>query len=77
MALIGDLILLPALIAGPFGKYFGKERPGANPNGLMGGSDVSEVDGQGQPALRLVDGDVAVGSNDDLPDVVFPPPEAM
>lgn len=25
MALVGDLILLPALIAGPLGKYFGKE----------------------------------------------------
>ena len=27
MALVGDLILLPAILAGPLGKYFGKERP--------------------------------------------------
>ncbi len=26
MALVGDLILLPALLAGPLGKYFGKEK---------------------------------------------------
>ena len=29
MALIGDLILLPALLAGPLGKYFCKEKPDA------------------------------------------------
>ena len=28
-ALVGDLILLPALLAGKFGKFFGKELPGA------------------------------------------------
>ena len=77
MALIGDLILLPALIAGPFGKYFGKERPGANPNGLMGGSDGSGLDDQGQPTLRLVEGDAPANPSVDLPDVVLPPPEAM
>ncbi len=27
VALIGDLIMLPALLASPLGKYFGKERP--------------------------------------------------
>jgi len=27
-ALIGDLIVLPALLAGPLGKHFGKQRPG-------------------------------------------------
>jgi len=59
MALIGDLILLPALIAGPLGKYFGKERPGANPNGLMGDADGNDSDDR-QPTLRLVDGNAEV-----------------
>ena len=76
MALIGDLILLPALIAGPLGKYFGKERPGANPNGLMGDGQGNDFDDDGQPTLRLVDGDV-VERPRDLADVVLPPPEAM
>ena len=75
MALIGDLILLPALIAGPLGKYFGKERPGANPNGLMGDADGDDSD-DGQPTLRLVDSD-AEARRRDLADVVLPPPEAM
>jgi hypothetical protein len=26
-ALVGDLIFLPAILAGPLGKFFGKERP--------------------------------------------------
>ena len=75
MALIGDLILLPALIAGPLGKYFGKERPGANPNGLMGDADGNDSD-DGQPMLRFVDGEAEVRPRD-LADVVLPPPEAM
>ena len=75
MALIGDLILLPALIAGPLGKYFGKERPGANPNGLMGDADGNDSDDR-QPTLRLVDGNAEVRPRD-LADVVLPPPEAM
>ena len=33
MALVGDLILLPALLAGPFGKYFGKEKMATGSNG--------------------------------------------
>ena len=76
MALIGDLILLPALIAGPLGKYFGKERPGANPNGLKGDADGDEVDDDGQPTLRLVDSEAEVRRRA-LADVVLPPPEAM
>ena len=75
MALIGDLILLPALIAGPLGKYFGKERPGANPNGLKGDADGNDSDDR-QPTLRLIDGDTEVRPRD-LADVVLPPPEAM
>ena len=78
MALIGDLILLPALIAGPLGKYFGKERPGANPNGLMGDSDGDDFDDQDHPTLRLVEGQRNSREYDGkLPDVVLPPPEAM
>jgi len=77
MALVGDLILLPALIAGPLGKYFGKERPGANPNGLMGGTDGDDFDGQDHPTLRLVEGEADSRNVVGLPDVVLPPPEAM
>ena len=77
MALVGDLILLPALIAGPLGKYFGKERPGANPNGLMGDEDQDEIDGQGHPTLRFVEGETDSRNVGGLPDVVLPPPEAM
>jgi len=61
MALIGDLILLPALIAGPLGKYFGKERPGANPNGLMGDADGNDSDDR-QPTLRARLTGFSVGS---------------
>ena len=72
MALIGDLILLPALIAGPFGKYFGAERPGANPNGLAADGVPNEVSVE-EPKLRLVD---------DEPDFDYPankadPPEVI
>ena len=77
MALVGDLILLPALIAGPLGKYFGKERPGANPNGLMGDSDRDDFDDQDQPTLRIAEGQTDSRDVGDLPDVVLPPPEAM
>jgi predicted RND superfamily exporter protein len=45
MALIGDLILLPALLAGPLGKYFCKEKPDAR--------SLDDEDGD-QPALRVV-----------------------
>jgi len=34
VALIGDLIFLPALISGPLGKYFGKELPAAEREAL-------------------------------------------
>ena len=77
MALVGDLILLPALIAGPLGKYFGKERPGANPNGLMGDSDGDDFDDHDQHTLRIVENAPESRKYDGLPDVVLPPPEAM
>ena len=44
MALVGDLILLPALLAGPLGKYFCKEKPDAR--------SLDEIDGA--PELRVV-----------------------
>ena len=77
MALIGDLILLPALIAGPLGKYFGKERPGANPNGLTGDWNHDESDDHDQPTLRFVESETGSRGSSELPDVVLPPPEAM
>ena len=77
MALVGDLILLPALIAGPLGKYFGKERPGANPNGLMGDSGHDDFGDHDQPTLRFVEGEAGSRKAGGLPDVVLPPPEAM
>ena len=77
MALIGDLILLPALIAGPFGKYFGKERPGANPNGLSE-DGVPNPSGESEHTLRIVENENAnSGHKSDLPEVVLPSPEAM
>ena len=59
MALVGDLILLPALLAGPLGKYFCKEKPDAR--------SLDEMDGlpdDGQPELRVVGEDVAGNAGD-------------
>ena len=59
MALIGDLILLPALLAGPLGKYFGKEKKGADPE--------TETPQEDSPAsLRLI--------GDDAPAATLPAP---
>ena len=59
MALIGDLILLPALLAGPLGKYFCKEKP--MPSHLMRSrirmsyaflaDDESDEDGSGDDGV--------------------------
>ena len=61
MALVGDLILLPALLAGPLGKYFGKEQ--------LREENQDRSDGSGQDgnpgALRIV-GEL-------IPEVIFPP----
>lgn len=46
MALVGDLILLPALLAGPLGKYFGKERPQTD--------EPEQGSADGEPTFRLV-----------------------
>lgn len=65
MALVGDLILLPALLAGPLGKYFGKERPQA---------EGSETDSSAEhpalePQFRLI-GDQ---STEEIPEIILPP----
>jgi multidrug efflux pump subunit AcrB len=59
MALVGDLILLPALLAGPFGKYFGKEHPKTTPANELG--LVEPAAG----TLRVV--------SDTIPEVILPP----
>ena len=70
MALVGDLIFLPAILAGPLGKYFGKERPRTQ-------TAVGEDSG-GEPTLRLV-GDSAQSpdAKDEAakPEVVLPDPD--
>jgi predicted RND superfamily exporter protein len=73
MALVGDLILLPALLAGPLGKYFCKEDPDAKP-----------LDDADQPSLRVIgqaDGSAgeassqpAAGSTATKPEVIFDVP---
>ena len=67
MALIGDLILLPALLAGPFGKYFGKERP-------LEEVEAERLANQTEPTLRLI-GDQAstVVTPSTTPDIILPP----
>ena len=58
-ALVGDLIFLPAILAGPLGKFFGKERP------------LSEVqlDVETSEPKLLVVGEVAIDSSQDLPEI--------
>ncbi len=63
MALVGDLIVLPALLAGPLGKYFGKERSQDELQLAGAGSAESE------PALRLI-GDEDASAK---PEVILPP----
>lgn len=51
-ALIGDLILLPAILAGPLGRFFGKEKPDAKDELTMTDSFEEE-----SLELRVVDAD--------------------
>ncbi len=53
-ALIGDLIFLPALLASPLGKYFGKEKPRDDATVAGGFADGEFSDGA---ALRVVHDD--------------------
>ncbi len=51
-ALIGDLILLPAILAGPLGRFFGKERENARDE--LPQNDLEENE---SPDLRVVEAD--------------------
>ncbi|MDB4481276.1 hypothetical protein N9049_02445, partial [bacterium] len=58
-ALVGDLIFLPAILAGPLGKFFGKERP------------LSEVqlDVESSEPKLLIVGEVSDALAQDLPEI--------
>jgi hypothetical protein len=75
MALVGDLILLPALLAGPLGKYFGKEKPQPESGNLSDGpfDDEEDVDFR-QATLRLVASETPDVNSPDVnsPDVNSP-----
>ena len=71
MALVGDLILLPALLAGPLGKYFGKELPR---------EEVDQTGDSIEPTLRLigeaeVDASAVAGQESVKPEVILPDPD--
>lgn len=67
MALVGDLILLPAILAGPLGKFFGKERP----QGEI--QSHKSPDSDQEPALRLVgDGPMEPKNVSPKPEVILP-----
>ena len=68
MALIGDLILLPALLAGPLGKYFGKELPESQRISFDGAHSDSEM------SLRVVDevGETTEVASNRKPEVILP-----
>ena len=68
MALVGDLILLPALLAGPLGKYFGKELSDSERARLRGGDDED-----GEPSLRLIGDESEAGAAAHNPEVILPP----
>lgn len=74
MALVGDLILLPALIAGPLGKYFGKEIP----RDQLPEQGIDDGPNEGMdPELRLVaDGAPSIEDEPVIPssDLGLPPP---
>ena len=78
MALVGDLILLPALIAGPLGKYFGEEKPRPQTEALP--TDELPETPPDEPQLRVVEQeedseDLAEENPPDsqaLPEVILP-----
>ncbi len=67
MALVGDLILLPALLASPLGKYFGKELPLSEDPTRKSSEELDE------PSLRLIGeaGSAKTGAST-IPEVVLP-----
>ncbi|MFM7562750.1 MAG: MMPL family transporter, partial [Planctomycetota bacterium] len=59
-ATLGDLFVLPALLAGPLGKYVGKERPrpanaAASVDGILMDDPDSEVQVISHPILKKTD----------------------
>jgi hypothetical protein len=62
-ALAGDLIFLPAILAGPLGKYFGKERP------LSEVPDFAGLEDSDEPTLHLI----GEQRPDATPEVILPP----
>lgn len=62
-ALVGDLILLPAILAGPLGRFFGKEREDAKDE--LPSNDLEENE---TPGLRVVDADDRVSEDRDIVD---------
>ncbi|MFK7767814.1 MAG: RND family transporter [Mariniblastus sp.] len=76
-ALIGDLILLPALLAGPFGKYFGKERPIEEVEAERKLQAEQSLQGElaiqlDEPSLRLI-GEIGEQAKASIPEVILPP----
>jgi len=71
-ALIGDLIFLPALLAGPLGKFFGKERPLSE----VAAFAAAAGDSGGEPTLRLIADQKTVSSDQgNVPPADGPPGE--
>ncbi|MEZ6092752.1 MAG: MMPL family transporter [Pirellulaceae bacterium] len=60
-ALIGDLILLPAMLASPLGRFFGKERVDGNDHSLTG-DDGPEIVTSENVSLRVVNGETISSS---------------
>lgn len=70
MALVGDLILLPALIAGPLGKFFGKELTPEEVAALRAKEAEESLELNEGLSLRLVaaDGESGTQEDDEVPD---------
>ncbi|MEM7782564.1 MAG: hypothetical protein AAF623_04360, partial [Planctomycetota bacterium] len=66
MALVGDLILLPAILAGPLGKFFGKEKSSGEAEPTSAKPNESET------ALKVV-GPVIEIQQPIKPEVILPP----
>ena len=66
-ALVGDLIFLPALLASPLGKFFGKEIPLEEVEAMRLAAE-KDLDASDDVAIRVVsqhDNDESVGEDDD------------
>lgn len=67
-ALIGDLILLPAILAGPLGRFFGKEKPNAKDELPTQESLENE-----SPELRVVEADGEIVTSEQTAQGDLPP----